>query len=1529
MLFGLLAFRADGFSTDSIDASDGTAWLLRGGDRAPRLVNINGLTRETTSQHRLSSDELDLSRIDVHQNGEVALLQAANGLRIIDTARARISQTSIEVPTSEATNWSLQNRTLAAWTPTEGLLWLNDVTMLHPGDELAPSEAMRFDSSIDVRIGVEGDTWVLEEGSSALSLYPTGRRSASFTVEVPSEGLIDFTVTDHGAVALTLNQLTVVDRQGQVDTHPLAGDGLESEILHLQQPGPAGSFVAGAPSVVAATSQGLLGIALDSGTSELLVDLPIGLRPDARPVVNAGCAFGLATGFFLRACTDGQKSKRPSDRDMKRPRLRVVRGLVYYEDWEVDAVGIWPPEADEPNEVLEPDLIEQPEDDVCGEDDPLCADGGDGDRRGDGEGLSSLLVYEEEEVFDDAINEPPVAEPDEISIVAGQSAVLDVLANDLEPDGDPLGVILIGSDQGLSVRALADRTVAIAVDSAATGVLTFDYRATDGLLESDTVSVTVNVLAEATAPPRLVVDALTARVGVSTEINVLFNDLDPDGQTLVLTELETPDGFTGEVHFEPGGRVVLLAAEADLGVHRFAYGATDGETAAGSALEVMVVAAGSTVPVATPDFVQLEAGDDAQVDLLENDFDEDGDSLELIGGLRQVEGTGQVEVTATPSGVVRIETEVDPDQSGRQTEILEYSITDGENDPVTSILRIEVDPPVDENGSPVPVNDRIEIRAGESDSINVLANDGDPDTLDVLRLGPNLVSDSSQISAQASGPATLEIAVDPGTPEGIYNVIYEVTDAMGASATGLVRVHVPADESGDNRPPIVEDGREFDLTAGADRVVPLSPGVIVSDPDDDELMISAVSSGDPQVTAAEIGDRLELLVAAEVGAVGSVIIAYTVADGRGGSARGSFTVNVVSTELANTVPVARDDEFVTVESQPILLDVLRGGPSGGGRDEDADGDELTINRYDGSKLSGYLTLVEGGKSFEYQPPAGFRNQTTSFTYTITDGRGGVSEPARVIIRVDAHDESNSPPVAHSETETVSATSGPVVLQVLDNDSDPDPGHNEKLIVTNLSDPAGRFEPGPPGNTTATYLTFTPTADDAGQTFSARYTVSDPLGLSSQPVSVTVIVEATELELVAGVFETFTVQRGSRSRPIDVVGAARYSGAGQVLVDLGDGQGAALDAARMVVFSADANTDAATATVRYTLRAGDLKAEGVLNFDIVEPTSEPPVANPDGGIVAAVDETVTIPFADLLANDRDSRQLFGDVSPDLSVVAVASASGSITVSLTAGGVQLRGVQADANAIFSYTLRDLRTHLEAETTVEVAVLDRTDPISIAGQTINRSIAVGDDLVLVLANLVTPLGVQPLTFGQPSVTGTGQAVATIAGGTLTVKGQRTGNVTVGVPATLTSSNGTTSAANVVVEVTITDPVVEPPPNQTVVLVGTDPLTINLLDGTTGERAGLEAPIPGAVLDQQSGLLTYSRQGPSQQTVTIRYYLESATGVPSSPSTVLTIDVRPLSTCEVGDPTLTVLASQNDATINLIPAGCEGNGNTVSVTG
>ena len=89
----------------------------------------------------------------------------------------------------------------------------------------------------------------------------------------------------------------------------------------------------------------------------------------------------------------------------------------------------------------------------------------------------------------------------------------------------------------------------------------------------------------------------------------------------------------------------------------------------------------------------------------------------------------------------------------------------------------------------------------------------------------------------------------------------------------------------------------------------------------------------------------------------------------------TFTTNAP----ANNAPVAQADSVTTAASTPITIGVLA-------NDSDPDGDALSVLSFT-QPANGAVTSVSGG--LRYAPNAGFL-AVDSFTYTISDGRGGTS-----------------------------------------------------------------------------------------------------------------------------------------------------------------------------------------------------------------------------------------------------------------------------------------------------------------------------------------------------------------------------------------------------------------------------------------------------------------------------------------------------------------------------------------------------------
>ena len=166
-----------------------------------------------------------------------------------------------------------------------------------------------------------------------------------------------------------------------------------------------------------------------------------------------------------------------------------------------------------------------------------------------------------------------------------------------------------------------------------------------------------------------------------------------------------------------------------------------------------------------------------------------------------------------------------------------------------------------------------------------------------------------------------------------------------------------------------------------------------SDPDGDALSITSVSTPSKGSVSISAG-RVVYTPAANtcVGAVDS--FTYTINDGKGGTSTATVAITIKSALVVdppptgNRAPVAVNDVFIVPCRNSLALDVLA-------NDSDKDGDTLTITSItQPSKAS--ISIAANGKSLTYSPTgACFVNDT--FTYTISDGKGGTATATVTLI----------------------------------------------------------------------------------------------------------------------------------------------------------------------------------------------------------------------------------------------------------------------------------------------------------------------------------------------------------------------------------------------------------------------------------------------------------------------------------------------------------------------------------------------------
>lgn len=167
-----------------------------------------------------------------------------------------------------------------------------------------------------------------------------------------------------------------------------------------------------------------------------------------------------------------------------------------------------------------------------------------------------------------------------------------------------------------------------------------------------------------------------------------------------------------------------------------------------------------------------------------------------------------------------------------------------------------------------------------------------------------------------------------------------------------------------------------------------------SDPDGDALTVSGVSGvshGEVQINA---DGTLSYQVTNEAAfcnlqGAGGDVFTYQISDGRGGTDSATVTVHVVP-DPANSPPVANDDTARVMKGGAIDIPVLD-------NDFDPDGDPLTVISVEHTGFGNTALSINPDNTVRYESLRGTMGYD-SFTYTISDGRGG-TDTATVTVYV--------------------------------------------------------------------------------------------------------------------------------------------------------------------------------------------------------------------------------------------------------------------------------------------------------------------------------------------------------------------------------------------------------------------------------------------------------------------------------------------------------------------------------------------------
>lgn len=976
------------------------AWLHEGVAQADLHLNDGGVWVTSTSKHLVArlnypSREVDgtirtsSSSFDVTQNAEDILVP--------DSGDASVSSV-------DPTQVSFSGRTQL----TKG------TTIAQGGDRVIAIDKVQG----TIRAAKTKSAGSLTAAAPVVSGMPdvvavVGQDGAIHAASATSKSLVSLEANDKGWEEATNNSLkltsgtdlaitavgdkpVVLERSTGILHLPEGKTvNLDTSGLALQQPGP------DADSVLVASRNELISVPLDGGKvtrtpSSKEKSAPEGVA--AQPVRLGKCVYAAwsGSGQFVRSCSGLFSGGTETLHDDKlaassAPIFRVNRDAIVLNDLETGSVWL-------PNEDLV--LIDDWTDKTAQTDDNA-------DQKDDSANTSDSQTPPERTEE----NHAPKAVDDNFGVRPGRSALLPVLANDSDPDGDVLTATPQDNGGSLSAtKAQGGLALRMDIPDNASGSYSVPYTADDGRGMSDSAVATVDVHGWDVngAPKQITTPTLTVAEKASGSLDVLGHWLDPDGDDLFLVSAQG-EGLDTKVSNE--GTVTVRELGAGTGTRDLTVTVSDGRETTSGVVKVDVQPAQSAKPIANADHIRVVAGTKAVVSPLENDTSPSGATLRLAA------------VQEAPAG-----TSIDVDQQAgvftfsadagaqAQTYYLTYDVMDGANT-AQGIVRVDVTPKADATVPPEVENDTALLRNGGSTTIAPLNNDFDPSG-GILVLQSVSAPPDSGVTVTVVDHSLLQITAASTVPANL-TVDYTVTNGT-SSATGKVAI-VPVTQS-QPQPPVVTNDTAV-VRAGDVVTVP----VLDNDSSPSGLNLSVDSQvslvGDELGTAWVSEDTLRFRAGDQPGRTS---YAYTAKDDQGQTASGVLTVEVRAQDAEhNSAPSPRNLEARTVAGSSTNITVPLDGI-------DPDGDSVSLV---GLNQAPSLGSVEVNSSWLTYKPSEGASGTDTFTYVVED-RFGAQSTGTVRVGVAQSSPLNVAPVATDDL-VVAKPGRTVAVDVLSNDLDTD------------------------------------------------------------------------------------------------------------------------------------------------------------------------------------------------------------------------------------------------------------------------------------------------------------------------------------------------------------------------------------------------------------------------------------------------------------------------------------------------------------
>lgn len=409
---------------------------------------------------------------------------------------------------------------------------------------------------------------------------------------------------------------------------------------------------------------------------------------------------------------------------------------------------------------------------------------------------------------------PPVLKPDHAKVRVGDVGTVSVLSNDRSPAGLNLQVestLAYDPTNALGTPFVTGNQVRLEA-GANPGIMDVTYSVIDsaGNRASSTVTFEVVGASDQNQPPRPRDISAWAAAGQTTRIPVTLDGIDPDGDSVSLTGLDSsPQQGSATAQ---STWIDYTPNQNASGTDSFTYTVTDRQGARASARVRVAISAAPSLnqnPVAVPDTVLTRPDRMVTVNVLSNDVDPDGDPLTLEeDGLETA--TPELDPQVRSSSTLQVHT---PSQAG--TYLVSYTVSDGRGGSARGTVTVYVqdDAPLK---APIARDDYVSYEDlptdGSAVRVKVLENDEDPDgSIDELTVT------SAESGVTVDGTDLLIPVTDT-----LRLVVYTITDRDGLTNSAVVTV--PGRDS--TAPFLNAAALPIEMDAGTSRTINLSDYVV-------------------------------------------------------------------------------------------------------------------------------------------------------------------------------------------------------------------------------------------------------------------------------------------------------------------------------------------------------------------------------------------------------------------------------------------------------------------------------------------------------------------------------------------------------------------------------------------------------------------------------------------------------------------------------------------------------------------------------